>query len=67
MSRICSTAVATQYAIEVVAAARDATGRPAASVGLTFRLADADDERCSRLGVLCADAAAELTRRLGGG
>lgn len=49
------------------AAARDASGRPAAAIGLTFRLADvADDDRWDALGAACAEAAAELSRRLGG-
>ncbi|WP_307864237.1 IclR family transcriptional regulator [Agrococcus sp. TF02-05] len=51
----------------VAAAARDAAGHPAAAVGLTFRLADADPADWAALGARCADAAAELTRRLGGG
>lgn len=51
----------------VAAAARDAAGYPAAAVGLTFRLVDVADDGWATLGAACATAAAELTRRLGGG
>lgn len=52
----------------VAAAAFDAAGAPAASVGVTFRLADAgpaDGPAWAALGEGCAGAARELGRRLG--
>lgn len=50
----------------VAAAARDAAGSPAASVGLTFRQASLAPSDWEALGAQCAAAAAALTRRLGG-
>ncbi|WP_413316901.1 IclR family transcriptional regulator [Agrococcus sp. 1P02AA] len=51
----------------VATAARDATGQPAAAIGLTFRIDGAEPGVRTELGARCAEAAAELTRRLGGG
>ena len=53
-----------QYA-SVAAAAWDASGLPAASVGVTFR-ADVPTHPWPELGQLVVTAAADLTRRLGG-
>lgn len=50
----------------VASASRDASGYPAAAVGLTFRMSEADEQTWGTLADICADAATELTRRLGG-
>lgn len=50
----------------VAAAAFDAAAYPVASVGLTFRLNAVDESQWRMLGAAVQDAAAELTRRLGG-
>lgn len=51
----------------VAAAARDAAGYPVAAVGLTFLRQGLGVAERAALGAQCAAAAAELTRRLGGG
>lgn len=50
----------------VAAAAFDASGYPAAAIGLTFRLASVEDDDWPALGGAVLDAAGDLTRRLGG-
>lgn len=49
----------------VACAARDRSGRPAASVGLTFRTDRVTLSNRQRMARLCADVARELGRRLG--
>lgn len=50
----------------VAVAVHDHTGRPVAGTALTFRSATVDADARERLAVQVAEAAAELTRRLGG-
>lgn len=47
------------------AAALDASGYPAAAIGLTFRLDDVDERAWAALGRGCQQAAGQLARRLG--
>jgi DNA-binding IclR family transcriptional regulator len=51
----------------VAAAAVDRTGRPAASVGLTFRSDQVDDRHRERLARAAVSVARELSRRMGAG